>query len=137
MNLKLREILAADQQIGALPTLLPEERKERLSVQVAYWAAKNALRMKNELIAFQAANQALFNKYSEQIKPAEGELDQPKERLIPPERLAEAQAELDELLDKDVEFEPYLIKLELLEKDGFTFSIQDMLRIEFLIAAPK
>lgn len=131
MKLKLRDLIAADQQLGGLPNLLPEERRGRLSPQVAYWAAKNAQRMKADLIAFEAANRALFEKYAQQVSQ-----EKPERREIPPDKQMLASAEFDELVDQEVEIEPYLIRLELLEKDGITLGIHDMLRIEFMIAEP-
>jgi hypothetical protein len=93
--MKLIELLLAQPVMAELATM-------KMNAKTAYAIAKNMRRMEAELAALQAGREAI-------IKRLSGEDGQ-----IPSERMEEANKEYSELVQQEVEMQPYLIPLEAL-----------------------
>lgn len=105
-------------------------RRERLSGKVNYQLSKNIKPVKDELDAYNEARKGIIKKYANKDENGEPVIIS-NEYDIPKELKKEFDAEIDELMNTEVDIQVKMIKLDDLESAGL--SAADYFNLDYMI----
>jgi len=124
MKIKLVELIEANK---ILTTIF----NNPLEFKLSYRLVKLNRKINEEIIDYEKArNDLVIKKYGVKVEKGPG-------YTVPKERIEEFAAELDPILDKEIELNIDLIPFELLEQSNIPIASNDILKIEKFIAEKK